>query len=154
MQKTNETHQAPHFCLPVVNGSASLSFKKVGDNGRQRFYKLSIPVEKVPNPRFDWEKEKEYNIGRLKEQFKHFHTEKIEYVAVSDAHTHVERLLFVAIPLNEEKTEFGCLAGLQLDGKHTMMIHGGDSRHCHSDEVYLRRLAKVNGYGFSWEQES
>jgi hypothetical protein len=128
-----------------------LSFKKVGDNGRQRFYQLSQPVTKVCYEGFDWEKEREYSVTRLKEQYKELLPDVIEYVAVSDAHTHVERLVFVAMPLNKEKTNFSIASSLHIDGKHTMMIHGGSYRHVHPDEVYLRRLARVNGFTFEME---
>lgn len=131
-----------------MNNQQTLEFEKVGENDRQRFYKLSIPVNKAPNTRFDWEAEKEHNMSRLKEEYKKFHTDMIEYVCVSDAKTHIERLLFVAIPLNDDSSEFGCMSGLHLDGKHTFMIDGGDNRHVHPDEVYLRRLASANDYQF------
>jgi len=124
----------------------TIIFKKVYENQYQRFYSLSRPVTKAPRHGYDWEKEKEYNIKRLKEQYKRFHTESIEYVAVSDAHTHIERLLFVAMPINDDKTQFSCLSGGHLDGKHTFMIHGGNSRAVHPDKVYLRRLASANGF--------
>ena len=125
-----------------------LIFTKVHETLRQRFYKLSIPVTKAPNPHYDWDKERAYNLSRLKEEYKHLNPSAIEYVCVSDAHTHIERLLFVAVPMNKEKTDFSSLCGKQLDGRHTFMIHGGNSRDVHPDEVYLRRLSKANGYEF------
>ena len=123
----------------------TLEFTKVGENSNQRFYKLSIAVEKVPNPDFNWEKEKDNFHKRVKKEYKDLLTEKIQYVCVSDAHTHVERLLFLAIYAPKED-EFYCVTSIQLDGKHTMMIHGGSSRDVHPDEVYLRRLASANSF--------
>ena len=117
---------------------------KVCEKRGQRFYKLDTPVTIAPNPNFEWERERASFKKRIKQEYRHFLGEKIEYVCVSDAHTHIERLLFVAMPINEDATEFACLAGLQLDGKHTLMISGGDPKHVHPDEVYLRRLAKAN----------
>ena len=131
----------------------SLSATLVHENSRQRFYKLSKPLTKAPNQKYDFETEKEYNVGRLKDQYKKYHTNAIEYVCISDAHTHIERLMFLAIPLNEDNTEFGCMAGLQMDGRHTFMTEGGDQRTVHPDQVYLRRLAKANGLCFHNDKE-
>lgn len=128
-----------------------LIFRKVDENTYQRFYALSTPVVKAPNQGFVWENEKKYIESRLKEKYKPFLTEKIEYVCVSDAHTHIERLLFAAMPLDANKTEFSRMSGTQMDGKHTFMIHGGDSRDVHPDYVYLRRLASANGMTFKMD---
>lgn len=34
--------------------------------------------------------------------------------------------------------------GVQIDGSHTMKMHGGDERYVYPDEVYLRHLGMVN----------
>jgi len=134
-----------------TNKRPTLFFKKVNENRMQRFYKLSEHITKVPNKNFDIKIEYEYYLKRVKEQYKHLLPSSIEYVCVSDAHTHIERLVFWAMPLNDECTEIGSMGGLQIDGKHTFMIHGGNSRDVHPDEVYLRRLASANGFNFGME---
>lgn len=126
-------------------------FKKVHETARQRFYKLSEPVLKAPNKRYDFEREREYNLSRLKDKYKHLCPDKIEYVCVSDANTHVERLLFLAF-----KNDDGGYGGFpygSLDGKNTFMIHGGDMNAVYPDKVYLRRLASANGFDFKIEIE-
>jgi hypothetical protein len=127
-----------------------LNFVKVKETEFQRFYKLSEPVDKVPNKNYNWEEEKKYNLLRLKDEFKKYYPELIEYVVVSDAHTHIERLVFLGIPINEEKTDFGCLCGFQLDGDNTMLIEGGDLNKVYPDNYYLQRLAEVNNYEFGF----
>ena len=53
----------------------------------------------------------------------------------------MERLVFAA---EKFSSGYGSL-GVQIDGSHTMMIHGGDERYVYPDEVYLRHLGMVNG---------
>lgn len=124
----------------------TLFFKKVAERTNQRFYHLSIPVTNVPNKQFNFEDERQNFNSRLNKEYKYLTPSKIEFVCVSDAHTHVERLVFVAVQTKD--SEFYNLCGLQIDGRHTMMIEGGDQRHVHPDEVYLRRIASANGYKF------
>ena len=45
-------------------------------------------------------------------------------------------------------SKYSILYSLQLDGVHTMMIHGGSRDKMYPDKVYLRRLASANGYKF------
>ena len=123
----------------------TLEFKKVYEKNGQRFYSLSKAVTKAPNPNYDWEEQKKEIKKRLKDDFKHLAPEQIEYVAVSDAHTHIERLLFVAM---QTDNGYGCLSLMQLDGVHTFLSHGGNELDVHPDEVYLRRLASANNYNY------
>lgn len=72
-----------------------------------------------------------------------------EYVAISDAHTHIERLAFPCWkyePIISDSPYFW-----QCDtiaGVNTFMIHGGDSRTVKPDQVYLRMLARGNGFQY------
>lgn len=64
-----------------------------------------------------------------------------EFVCISDAHTHIERLAFAGVYMSR----FGfARSHIQIDGKLTFSIHGGDSNAVYPDEVYLRHLAKIN----------
>lgn len=126
-----------------------LTFTKVGESMFQRFYKLSTPVSKAPNPNFNWDDERDYFLKRIEDEYKQALPREIEYVCVSDAITHIERLLFAAIPHETFDIGYSCLVGMHLDGKHTMMIDGGDDRDVHPDEVYLRRLARSNNLHFA-----
>lgn len=121
----------------------TLQFTKVHENHHQRFYKLSEPVTKAPNDRFIWEIELDIIKGTTKPECL-INENGVEYVCVSDATTHVERLAFCAAPY---KDIYAIVSFMDMDGKHTFMSYGGDSKDVHSDEVYLRRIASVNGYG-------
>ena len=68
-------------------------------------------------------------------------TDGCHIVCVSDAYTHIERLVFIG-----EKYPSGYgNTGVQIDGSHTMRMYGGDKRYVYPDEVYLRHLGMVNG---------
>lgn len=126
---------------------SELVFTKVCERpGRYRIYELSIPVFKAPNKGFDFKTERNDLNKSLKDEHKYLTPNAIEYVAISDAVTHTERLMFLAA--KKDDGSYVPLGGMQLDGKYTMMIHGGDERDVHPDKVYLRRLAKVNGFKF------
>ena len=117
--------------------------------GEQRFYKLSLPIGKFTNGLNTVAEELEVAKKRLAPKFKHIvpsDTLTWDTVCVSDAHTHLERLLFLGCKVDEDT--YYILSSLHLDGVRTMMIHGGDERKMYPDKVYLRRLAVANGYKF------
>ena len=130
-----------------------LSFNNVGVNQYQGFYELSVGVDKVPNELFCWEEERKNTLSKINQKYTQFLSEKIQYVCVSDAHTHTERLVFVAIPINKNKTEFSIVSLLHIDGKMTFMSFGGDSGAVYQDAVYLRRIASANKMKFNLSGE-
>jgi hypothetical protein len=111
----------------------------------QRFYELSEPIHK--GRRFGGDVDiatelQECKDNRVKPDYKHLiRTDGCHIICVSDAHTHIERLVFAA---EKFPSGYGSL-GIHIDGSHTMMIHGGDERYVYPDEVYLRHLGMVNG---------
>lgn len=111
----------------------------------QRFYELSEPIYK--GRRFGGDVDiatelQECKDNRVKPDYKHLiRTDGCHIICVSDARTHMERLVFAA---EKFSSGYGSL-GVQIDGSHTMMIHGGDERYVYPDEVYLRHLGMVNG---------
>lgn len=119
--------------------------KLVETTNYQRFYELSAPIHK--GRRFGNDVDivvelKECREKRMKPEYKHLlRTDGCHIVCVSDAHTHIERLVFVGenFPSGYGRTN------VQIDGSHTMMIHGGDEKSVYPDEVYLRHLGMVNG---------
>lgn len=122
-----------------------MKFTLVGENRKQRMYKSDVEITKFPNNRFDWDKEIELSRPRLK-QGASMLEDKCFYVVVSDAHTHTERLVFAGMRYelpNGEET-IGPVSMLQITGRHTMMIHGGDPYSIRPDEVYLRQIAILN----------
>ena len=128
--------------------------KLVRDNGRQRFYELSEPLnigicdirgllKDLSTECVDVVKKRirpEYH-DTIVPQF----ADGVRIVCVSDAFTHIERLVF---PAFIAKDEYHGLS-VNIDGKHTFMIDGGDSESVYEDAVYLRHLAIINN--LSWE---
>lgn len=107
-----------------------------------RVYEFDKPIKKFPI------ENKDVNWGdRLKDEYKKFIPKEFHYVVVSDAHTHIERLAFLGFKYTKDgEDRYGYLDKHHIDGRLTMMIHGGNSKDIHPDEVYLRRIAYKNGY--------
>lgn len=119
--------------------------KLVSTNNTQRYYELSSPIYKGRNFGRDVDivaALEECKENRMKPEYKHLlRADGCHIVCVSDAHTHIERLVFVG-----EKFPSGYgNTGIPIDGSHTMKLYGGDERHVYPDEVYLRHLGIVNG---------
>lgn len=74
-----------------------------------------------------------------------FPEEGVSLIAVSDAVTHIERLVFPAFVFEGEYHPMN----INIDGRPTLMFEGGDIRHVHPDEVYMRHLCMING--LKWE---
>ena len=125
----------------------------VHNNGRQRFYSLSEPISKGislfgPTDIMDdirrniqFQIKEEYKEGVL-DSFK----DGCKMIAVSDARTHIERLVFPAFVRDNGEN---CILTNEIDGKHTFMIDGGDPRSVYPDAVYLRHLCIINN--LKWE---
>ena len=73
-------------------------------------------------------------------------TEGFEYVCVSMANTHIEKLVFPAYKVEHKETgeESFAFCMNSIEGKMTMMIYGGDYSTIESDEEYLKRLVELN----------
>lgn len=119
--------------------------KLVETTKHQRFYELSEPIYKGRRFRSDVDivtELQECKNNRVKPEYKHLlRTDGCHIVCVSDAHTHIERLVFAA---ENFPSGYGS-TGIQIDGSHTMKLYGGDERYVYPDEVYLRHLGIVNG---------
>ncbi len=118
--------------------------KLVSTNNTQRYYELSSPIYKgrcFCNDIDIVAELEECREKRMKPEHKHLlRTDGCQIVCISDAHTHIERLVFVG-----EKYPGGYgSTSVQIDGSHTMRMFGGDERHVYEDEVYLRHLGMVN----------
>lgn len=122
-----------------------MKFTLVAENSNQRMYKSDVEINKFPNPRFDWDSELEYGRSRLKEGVEMLE-DKCHYVIVSDAKTHIERLVFAGMryKLASGEEVIGPVSMLQITGYHTMMIYGGDPSSILPDEVYLRQISILN----------
>lgn len=71
--------------------------------------------------------------------------DKYSYVAVSDATSHVERLVFPAWSYRRGYV----WVNVNVAGYFTFLTHGGDIRSVKQPEVYFRMLAKANGYQYA-----
>ena len=73
-------------------------------------------------------------------------SESFDKIAVSDAHTHIERLVFPAVWCKNKNTGERCVVWNMdnIAGVHTMMIHGGDSSMVFPFGHYVDELYKIN----------
>jgi hypothetical protein len=122
-----------------------MKFTLVDQNDKQRMYKSDVEITKFPNPRFDWDNEIELARPRLKEGVSMLE-DKCFYVVISDANTHIERLVFAGMryELPDGKETIGPASMLHIGGALTMMIYGGDINYIRPDKVYLRQIAILN----------
>ena len=124
-----------------------ITFNLVYKAKRQRFYESSLPLKKSAlTDKYTLRELMLKEKQTLIKEDMHLIPDDIEGVSllcISDARTHTERLVFAA--LKTDKGEYGRIR-LQIDGKHTFMIHGGNIDSVYDDEVYLRHLSKLSGY--------
>jgi hypothetical protein len=120
--------------------------------GNFRVYEVSEPIKKGVSDiigETNTDKIIESYRNQLNEKYKDYVLERlgkgVKYVAISDAHTHIERLAFPAFKFGET---YGFLCD-DIAGKHTYLTEGGDPDSVYEDAVYLRFLAKING--LKWE---
>lgn len=93
---------------------------------------------------------KEQLCERLKPEYHQSILEKgYNIIAISDADTFAERLVFAAFKNNlPDATCDYARTVVVVGGQNTMSIYGGDISSMREHEVYIRRLAKLNGYQF------
>ena len=93
-----------------------------------------------------------YSSNRIKPKYKHLLAgmeSGIDIICISDATTHIERLVFAGIRAKSSiPNECFMFSFLQIDGKHTFMTSGGNIDSVYPDEVYLRRIASCNNMNF------
>ena len=129
-------------------------FKLVYTNatGSQRTYEASQPLSKDAKGKLYYaigHKLKRYTKATGNETKEFVIPETFTHVVVSDAHTHIERLAFPAwkiVPVRGKNPFF--FRNDTIAGVNTFMMHGGDSRAVKPDKVYLRIIAKGNGYQY------
>lgn len=127
-----------------------LTAELVHDTGKQRFYKLSQKITKgmrLTGKVNLIEALKEEREKRIKPEYRDYcPVDGLDLICISDARTHLERLVFGAVKV---PSGYGRLT-IQIGGVYTFMIHGGDARSMKPDYVYLRSLAKLNGLEFHY----
>lgn len=130
----------------------TLTAQLVYKDNLKRYYKLNHKLTKGTNrllgKTFDINEALIEEFKRVKDEYKHgMPTNGVDLIAVSDARSHIERLVFPAIQFDGN---YGHTMS-NIEGQHTMMIHGGDERTVRPDYVYIRLLAKLNGFTFHME---
>ncbi|MCQ2058692.1 MAG: hypothetical protein MJY71_02545 [Bacteroidaceae bacterium] len=123
--------------------------------GRVRIYRLSEPIKKGKS---DWSGNIDivkdmtmYLHDRIKQEYRdalrpYFtNPDGVNFVGISDAIDHIERLAFPAFP-TPDGYSFVCDS---IAGKHTMLTTGGNPSMIYDDAVYLRFLCHING--LKWE---
>lgn len=129
-----------------------LTAKLVFESERQRFYKLDHKITKGTSYGSEVDIISEMDRVRknmVKPEYEEMiPTDGCDIVCLSDAHTHTERLAFCGGMVVENGKEIYGRLSIQIDGITTMIIHGGDHKSVKPDRVYLRRLAKLNGFQF------
>ena len=128
------------------------TYKRGFRKSAQRIYKTNKKLFKGCNPDFNIKEEVKDTTSRLVESYKWL--EKVmpkdyyDHIIISDAHTHTERLAFAGFSFVENEEAKFYMYLQSIDGIHTLMTEGGNRKDVYPDEVYLRRIAKVNGYQF------
>jgi hypothetical protein len=125
----------------------TIFFTKVKEEGSRTFYKCSLPILKCKDGE-DAEQALQSSYNRLKDECKHLHVKQIEHVSVSTAHTHPEKLLFMAFKNGDNycHNTHAWLAGdwQPMDGSGVLV----------PDEDLLREAAKISGYEYGGINEA
>ena len=122
-----------------------------GNYGKSRFYKLSHKITRG----IYWGKEvdipEETRGTKFRDEYKHLEglsKDGVDVICISDANDFVERLVFAGLEHEEDgKTIYGRY-DVVIDGKNTMSIYGGDYGSVYEPEVYIRHLARLNGFKY------
>lgn len=114
-----------------------------------RVYKYDGFLTNFPNKSFELEYAFNYSRERLNPKYEMIFdiSKGVEYVIISDAHTHIERLVFPACQFKDKETgeiKHLHLSMHKISGRHTFMIDGGNIDDVFPDEVYLRHLQILN----------
>ena len=130
--------------MKEINAKLVDTFVDETSGASQRYYELSEPITKgyrFSGEVIDIPTEQLKNKSNVKDEYRKFlHFDGAHVICISDATTHVERIVFAAEKFGDN---YGRIR-LQIDGIITMIIHGGDSRTIHDDKVYLRHLGMLN----------
>ena len=120
-----------------------IKVKLVKDEGKQKFYELSSPIKKGRYfyKDIDIENSLREELENVSDRYKESFSRECKIICVSDAHTHVERLVFAG---HRRGNEF-YRSRTVICGVNTMMINGGDIAKIYEIDVYLRFLGKLNG---------
>ena len=122
-----------------------------GNYGKVRFYKLSHKITRG----IYWGKEvdipKETGGTKFSDEYKHLEglsKDGVDVICISDANDFVERIVFAGFEYEMDGKTIYSRYRVIIDGKNTMSIHGGDYGSVYEPEVYIRHLARLNGFKY------
>lgn len=123
-------------------------------NGHRWIYKLSWPLRlgknDITGKVFEVEKDNIEFKDKMPDDIKPYvPTTFYDIIVISDSHLHAERLVFVGFQFENEdgKICYG-RTDAQIHGEHTSLSYDGNVKTMRQPEVYLRRIAQING--FNW----
>ena len=138
----------------------SVEFELVKTFRNQRVYKASKKLKNNAKGKeyFGFGSTKKFYTDKTKTETKNWVTPNyFDYVVISDATTHTERLAFPCWDLGEDLVVAGHPFIWECDtiaGVNTFMIYGGDHRAVKPDKVYLRMIAKGNNLQYKRSLEN
>ena len=113
-------------------------------SGRVRYYQLDFKIKNIKGICKTIEELFSKSPVKLIEGYELAEdiSESIDKIAISDATTHAERLVFPAFYVKNTNTgEIKVIHRCDnIHGRHTMLIHGGDVSSMLRPEVYIRAL--------------
>ena len=71
-----------------------------------------------------------------------------DVICVSDAYTHIERLVFAGVEYMDKGSVCYTRYSTVIDGKNTFLIDGGSYDSVYEPCVYIRHLARLNGFKY------
>ena len=119
-----------------------IKVRLVKDYGEQKFYELSSPIKKGRYfyKDVDIENSLREEFRNVSDKYKESFSRECKIICVSDAHTHIERLVFAGHRKGDEFYRSHTV----ICGVNTMMINGGDITKIYDINVYLRFLGRLN----------
>lgn len=134
-----------------------MKFTEVFKDKHQTYYVSDTPIKEVPNRSSVFEdrvKEVLYCLdNKINEEYELIDpirgdmNKGFKYICISDARTHIERLVFYAHKFRNKKTGeivFGAMDKLHIDGEMVMLTGGGNTASVHPHSYYLDRLIELN----------
>ena len=119
--------------------------------GKRRFYKLSHKITRG----IYWGKEvdipEETGGTKFRDEYKHLEglsKDGVDVICISDANDFIERLVFAGFEYEKDGKTVYSRYNVVIDGKNTMSIYGGDYGSVYEPEVYIRHLARLNGFKY------
>lgn len=121
-------------------------------DGRQRFYKLNRKIKNGIYFGKHVDIPKDTAETNFKEEYKYLtdlSKDGVDVICISDAHTHIERLVFAGVEYMDKGKVCYSRYSTVIDGKNTFLIDGGSYDSVYEPCVYIRHLARLNGFKYN-----